>query len=85
MPDTGLFSKTLPWLLGLCRESFASMYWIFGSIAVIVLFWPFIAGYWEYIFVGERRCYQYWDKGRCAVALLLTIFSISAWLLRISA
>lgn len=85
MPDTGLFSKTLPWLLGLCRESFASMYWIFGSIAVIVLFWPFIAGYWEYIFVGERRCYQYWGKGRCAVALLLTIFSISAWLLRIPA
>jgi hypothetical protein len=84
----GLFAKfqtdssglgSVAWLLGLCRESFARMYWLFGGMAAIVLLWPYLSGYWEQCFVGQRRQYRKWDVGRCIAAVLLGTLAALAW------
>lgn len=80
----GLRAEILTWLLGLCQESFASMYWVFAGMATLVLIWPHLSGYWEQFFAGERRLYRRWDGGRCVAALFLGTLAALAWWLRLS-
>ena len=80
----GLRAETVTWLLGLCRESFESMYWVFGGMAALMLLWPCLSGYWERFFVGEGRLYRWWDGGRYIAALLLGILAALAWWLGLS-
>jgi len=71
--------ETLDLLLGLCRESFESMYLAFGVMTALLLSWPWLSGYWERFFVGEGRLYKWGDGGRCISELLLGILTILAW------
>ncbi len=84
VPSEGLRSETMLLLIQLSHESFASMYWFFGVMAAIVLFWPYLAGYWESFFVGERRLYRGWDSGRVVAAVFIATLGALAWLSHIS-
>ena len=79
LPADGVSAEMLAWLLSLCRESIASMYWLFGAMAVLVLLWPYLSGYWEQLFAGERRRYRLCDGSRCITALLLGVLAVVAW------
>ncbi|WP_315777379.1 MULTISPECIES: hypothetical protein [unclassified Bradyrhizobium] len=79
LPDHGLRAERVKWLLGLSLDSLERNYWKFGSMAALLLAWPWLSGYWELFFIGAARQYKWWDGGRWAAALLLTILAILAW------
>ena len=79
LPTDGLSAETFTWLLSLCRESLARKYWLFGAMAVLVLLWPYLSGYWEQLFAGQRRRYRLCNGSRCITALLLGVLAAVAW------
>lgn len=79
----GLPAGTVAWLLQLCRTSIANIYWLFGGMALLVLIWPYLAGYWERFFVGGRLLQLRWDGGRWGTTMLLGLLAALAWSFRL--
>lgn len=83
LPSQGFQVDTMIWLLGLCQESFARLYLIFGGMALIVFLWPHLSGSWERFFVGEGRVYRRWDGGRFMAGIFLVTLAALAYLVQL--